>query len=151
MLGGGGFVASNPLFEIKYQGFYGASLPAGVTAIATNRVDYWKAGPLFLGIGKLSTSSGTAGSGDLTVSLPNGLMWDTTAIASGATTSNQGAAVLGFAQLFIQGGGWKFAYPNYLGSTQVFFVENTQHIAANELTTGDSLSYWLMGPISGWL
>lgn len=153
-LGGGGFVTSMPGLNLTYKGSYSASLPAGITALTAggngNIVHYWQAGPLFLGMGTLQTSALSAGSGDLTIALPDGLTWKTANMAGGATTNNQGAPLLGFAEYFIQGGGWKFAHPHYAGSTQVFFTENTQHIQANELTTGDTLKYWLMGPVNEW-
>lgn len=149
-LGGGGFVSSLPINNIIYQGSYSASLSAGITAISTNKVDYWRAGPLFIGCAELTTSAQSAGTGTLTASLPNGLVFDTAKMANGATTSNQAAACLGFGTFFIQGGGWKFVNPVFNGSTNVAFAENTQLMQADEMTTGDGLKYWLIGPINGW-
>lgn len=128
---------------------YLPTLDAGITNVISTAF-WWRVGQ-HINIDGLLTFSGAGGAAeDLTVSLPTGLLMDITKLPGGAAATNQSASGVGYAFWFIQGSGWKFAYPNFGTTSSVFFIENTQHIAASEFASGDGFRYFLQAPIVGW-
>jgi hypothetical protein len=133
---------------------YTPALGGSPTNVLLNSAFYWRVGPNIHIEGQLNFNGTSAGSGDLTIALPAPaavqLLIDTAQISGGTDTSNQGTTKLGDAEFFIQGAGWKFAYPQYNSTSTVYFAENTQHIGAGDFANGDSFKYYITAPIVGW-
>lgn len=149
-LGGGGFVASALQVPTTHRVSYVPAISGSITNVASNLAFWWRIDQHMF-VDWLITFNGNGGlAADLVLPLPPGFTIDTSSIPGGSAVSNQGANLIGEAYFFIQGGGWKFLYANFNTTSSVYFVENTQHLQANEPNAGDGIRAFLCMPIAGW-
>lgn len=138
---------------LTHRQSYNPTLDAGLTN-ATSTAEWWRVGQHVFVEGTIALSGNGGGAEDLVVTFLSdallGYVIDTSVLSGGTSSTNQLSTMLGYGYWFIQGSGWKFIYPSYNSTTSVFFVENTQHIQASELNSGDGFKYFIQAPIVGW-
>jgi hypothetical protein len=97
---------------------------------------------------------GAGAATDLTFTLPTAVaddpIIDTTHLPGGASTANATASLVGDAQWFQSGIGWRILYPRFVSTTTIGFVNNTQAFQNSLAAAGDSINFRIKLPIVGW-
>jgi hypothetical protein len=100
----------------------------------------------------LWTGTGVAGSVTIDISQMTGSpVINTDLLPGGTSNTNAGQSLLGYAQIWSQGGStWTVFHPVYYSTTGIQFVSGGLRLAGNTYASGSTLNYHIRIPIVGW-
>ncbi len=117
--------------------------------VSSSVFKYWREGK-YLAIDGILNYNNAGAAGAVTISLPTGLVIDTSYLSSGTNTASATATLLGHGQWFDAGVGWKACWPRY-ASTTTFNIATVNQAWSNDIAgNGDSIQIRVYVPIVSW-
>ena len=118
--------------------------------VSSSVFKYWREGK-YLNIDGILNYNGVGAAGTVTITIPTGLVMDTSHLSSGTNTANATATLLGSGQWFDSGVGWKSCWPRY-NSTTTFNIATVNQAWSNDIAgNGDSIQVRVIVPVVGWV
>lgn len=122
--------------------------------ISLNKAFWWRDG-IHLHVEGIVKFNGSGGAGGLLeVGLPtidgSQVQIDVDLLPGGSDDSNQGASLMGHADHFDNGAGWRALKTVFFTTTKVKFNSNVGLVLESEFAADDSLKYEYCVPIEGW-